>query len=498
MNSKTLVLPPMDIPAGAYLILCDNFSDSSFDSTIRLYTAEDFPALSNSGAQLILLDASGRLVHSVNYQDTWHTEPEKKEGGWSLEMINTLNPCHEKENWASSVDYRGGTPGILNSLSTMKKFNSHPDLWRVAVTERGSLMLYFSQALDSSTLAPTGYYMVDHGIGHPEQILVSWPLADHAELFFLESFAAGREYEISLTDDICNCSGTKLDKNTLQFRVSSIPVRDGILISEVLSDPEPGRREFIEIVNRSGNVIDLRDYRLNIDDPSVTANIITNEYWPLAAGEYAIITGGYDGIDSEYNFDSPEKIICMPGMPRLPNDGATVYLLDQAGEIADRIIYSPEWHHEILREVKGVSLERISMTRPGVDPHNWHSAASDADYMTPAAPNSVGDDWKGQPKISISPEFITPDGNGKDDWLSIRYTLDEEGYMIQLYIFNLEGKRIRCLAEGSLPGTGGTCFFDGKGEDGRCLPGGYYIVYFHAYHQNGKIFTGKKSFLLAI
>ena len=181
---------------------------------------------------------------------------------------------------------------------------------------------------------------------------------------FLESFAAGREYEISLTDDICNCSGTKLDKNTLQFRVSSIPVRDGILISEVLSDPEPGRREFIEIVNRSGNVIDLRDYRLNIDDPSVTANIITNEYWPLAAGEYAIITGGYDGIDSEYNFDSPEKIICMPGMPRLPNDGATVYLLDQAGEIADRIIYSPEWHHEILREVKGVSLERISMTRP--------------------------------------------------------------------------------------------------------------------------------------
>ena len=99
--------------------------------------------------------------------------------------------------------------------------------------------------------------------------------------------------------------------------------------------------------------------------------------------------------------------------------------------------------------------------------------------------------------LDIEPETITPNDDGMDDDLNISYILDEEGYMGCVIIFDVDGRKCRMLANGTLLGTSGEFIFDGRSEDHLVLPTGYYIVFFEAYNRAGKRFTSKKPFVIA-
>ena len=497
-NTRTAVLPEITLTSGSYVLLCDRDNMSLFDSNVFISGIEHFPALTNSGAGLILQDRSGKLIHAVAYNDDWYSTPDKKEGGWSLEMINTWDACNEYDNWTESEDYRGGTPASANSVSDMYSLDYTPELWRAADTDTGSLMLYFSEPLDSNKVYSQLYYSVDNNIGSPEKILPAWPLANRVELFFSKEFHPQTEYTVSLTSDLCDCSGKRIVQPAeMAFSVSEVADSSNIVINEILFDPEKGRNEFIELFNVSDKTIDLKGFSLILFDRNNTTRKITDEYWPLRPGEYGLITNDYKGIDSDAKFDKAERIILMPEMPALSNEGNTLFLQSADGRIIDRVQYSPDWHHEILVETKGVSLERISPVESGLLSYNWQSASSDAGYMTPAAINSQQISESQNFILTIEPETISPNYDGLDDELSVCYQLDEEGYLGRIFVFDVQGKCCSTLANGNLLGISGCYTFDGRKEEGVVLPTGYYILYFEAYSTNGKQHRVKKAFVIA-
>ncbi len=68
--------------------------------------------LVNSGDTVALHDERGTLVDSVYYSPSWGGT-----GGKSLERKSASDSSRSKQNWGTSIDPGGSTPGIVNSLT---------------------------------------------------------------------------------------------------------------------------------------------------------------------------------------------------------------------------------------------------------------------------------------------------------------------------------------------------------------------------------------------
>ena len=105
-------------------------------------------------------------------------------------------------------------------------------------------------------------------------------------------------------------------------------------------------------------------------------------------------------------------------------------------------------HYDLLVETQGVSLERISSENPSTDKNNWHSASFDVNYGTPGYKNSMTTDVieiDDNNEINIVPEIFSPDNDGFDDICNIYYDLNENGYTINIKIFNSKGRLVNNL-----------------------------------------------------
>jgi len=76
--------------------------------------------LSNSGELILLTDFLGNTIDSVIYSDKWHNSNFTITKDRSLERINPNIDGNDKNNWSSSVNNLGATPGKRNSIFTVK------------------------------------------------------------------------------------------------------------------------------------------------------------------------------------------------------------------------------------------------------------------------------------------------------------------------------------------------------------------------------------------
>jgi hypothetical protein len=499
VNDKKSVIPQKIIGAGEYLILCNEDSINDFkDYKDKVVGLVNFHSLRNDGAEIILSEPTGRLIHTVNYNDNWYESDEKRGGGWSLEMIDPLNPCNTSGNWKESVDYRGGTPGEVNSVYSGNLLNTSPKLLRAAIADSGALVLYFSEPMDSTTIASPDFYFIDHDIGAPFRCQPKWPVADNVELLFNNGFEKGIEYEVTITSDLCDCAGKPINgSQSVRFQVPELADSNDIVINEIMFDPQQNYDEYIELYNHSNKTIDIKDYQLMVGYNGEAKVIITNEYYPLPPETYIVLSREYSGIDNENEFEHLERVVKMPDMHVLPNDGSAIYFFNAEGKTIDIVNYSPSYHHRLITESKGVSLERISPDVSGLEPNNWQSASFDVGYKTPATKNSQSEFKKNKNGLVIIPETIILDADGLGDELSICYQMDDPGYMARIIVFDIQGNSRFILANGSLLGTEGCYYFEGKDEAGEVLQTGYYVILFDAYNLSGKRFKDKKVFVVA-
>jgi hypothetical protein len=179
----------------------------------------------------------------------------------------------------------------------------------------------------------------------------------------------------------------------------------------------------------------------------------------------------------------------------LNNTGDSLVLYDANGALADRVDYRPSWGSGAA----GVSLERISTSSSSNDPLNWASSL-DSTGATPGRVNSrtSPSSTAAAQILTVEPNPFSPDGDGHDDLLFIRYRLDHADSRLDVRIYDVRGREVRQLANNAAATFSGEILWDGRDGGGRDLPTGLYIVYLEALGKGGtRVQSAKRAVALA-
>jgi hypothetical protein len=250
-------------------------------------------------------------------------------------------------------------------------------------------------------------------------------------------------------------------------------------------DPEEGKPEYVELFLPGDKIVDLQDLAIHLVEEGGSPDhpiVLTPHSRLFLPGQLLVLTNCVPQLEEAYGLEVSGQWVEVTGLPGLKNSSGTIYLTDRAGQVVDMAVYKDEMHMELLDDPKGISLERISAKRPGSDPENWHSAASISGYATPGRENSqsfgVSDS---DLLLDVDPEVFSPDNDGYNDLLKIIVSTSGNDWVIGLVITDLQGNRIRVLANNHLAGPTVTYTWDGEGENGSMQPMGFYVIHARGY-----------------
>ena len=147
----------------------------------RVISVTSFPSLDNDGDQLYLKSNTGLTIHAVTYSLSWYQNAVKSDGGWTLEMIDTKNPCSGISNWKASTDPRGGSPGIKNSVDAVNNDQSIPSIKNAYTIDNLNIVIVFDEPVDSLKGATVANYSIDGSLSIQSATSMS-PLFDKVQL----------------------------------------------------------------------------------------------------------------------------------------------------------------------------------------------------------------------------------------------------------------------------------------------------------------------------
>ncbi|MGI8892862.1 MAG: lamin tail domain-containing protein, partial [Bacteroidia bacterium] len=224
-------------------------------------------ALTNSGTTITVRTASGIIVNSITYQDTWYDHPDKKDGGWSLERIDPSFLCPNNGNWTASNDPSGGTPGRTNSVLGIFTDVEPPRLIRAAVIDSINISITFSEPMDTISLLNTSIYSVNNGIGMPVNVGLANTGGDVVKLQLSQQILSGIIYTVSVASSVKDCSGNLISSaRSARFGLPEPADPLDIVINEILFNPYTVGSDFVELYNRSNKIIDLYGLKIANED----------------------------------------------------------------------------------------------------------------------------------------------------------------------------------------------------------------------------------------
>ena len=440
---------------------------------------------------MYLYNKSGVLISRVNFSSTWYHDPDKDNGGWSVEQIDPLNPCAGASNWTSSMDASGGTPGRINSVNGEN--NVQPKVERVSMFSDYIVQLWFDQQMNPADLLETQHFLVEETGEHPQQTDINPIDGTYLELQFEHGFEQGLVYTL-IIKGVANCVGTVIEADTrVQFGIPNDIAEGEILINEILFDPIAPGVDYVELYNNTDKTFDLNALMLGVIKESfpnpadTTLKEITAESRLFLPHTYVLLSTNSEIVGEQYGCPT-DNFVQMASFPSYPNAGGTAVLMGKDGTMVDAVYYSEKMHYPLLKVTKGVSLERVAFDQPSMDADNWHSAAESVHFGTPGYENSMMQSAEpSNDEISISPDIFSPDGDGYDDACFINYHFDEAGYTMNIYIFNVAGQLIRHLAKGELVGQEGCVLWNGLDNNGNKVPVGVYVVVTEVFNFDGKV-----------
>ncbi|MFA7216312.1 MAG: hypothetical protein WC187_09860 [Bacillota bacterium] len=267
-----------------------------------------------------------------------------------------------------------------------------------------------------------------------------------------------------------------------------------ICFNELLFNPGEGEIAWIEFYNPSGHAQNLTTLRINhrysTGRKGIPRAFPAEKPW-LNPGEYLVLSENTEKVLLGYPWGRRKAFVETPELPGIYKNGGCLLLEDLSGNVLEELVYGPELHHPVLRETRGVSLEKITPVFPSAQPSSWISAASTAGFGTPGMKNSA---------------FLAPGGQNahfgfypaekKPGGISMQYQTDKAGYTGTLEIFDPEGTSVRVLLDQQTLSTSGEIYWDGKGTKHQPLRAGIYGFSFELFHPEGKTLRWTAATLL--
>jgi Lamin Tail Domain len=491
-GTSIMVLQHVTILPGEYLIATS--SAAEFSAYGKTSASSDFPSLNNSGDMLLLLDSNGSTVDSVKYTDAWYKDDERKNGGWSLELIDPENTCSESENWIVSEDSDGGTPGKVNAVFSNKPDLTAPVLLSVIPQSSTLLEITFNEKLDRSLPLKSSFTIVPA----IEITDISFKDATLTKLLLSLSQEIQPEgtYSITVTG-ISDCAGNSIhsDFNHVDFGLPQTANAGDIVINEILFNPWPMGVDFIEVVNVSAKFINLKNWNIaNFEDDSqVNGKAITQSDFLFEPGAYLVLTEDVNVLGAHYPLLHMENVLIVDDLPAFNDTEGSAAIVNDAYHVIDSFLYSDDLHSIFINDAEGVSLERISFSRPTSEDQNWKSASSLIGFATPGYlnSNSKADVNLPDESVRIDPEIFNP-VIGQPDFTQIHYKFDKGGYVASIQVYDDRGHLIKQIANNALLGTEGVLRWDGDRDDGQKARTGYYMVWFEVFDETGVVKTFRK------
>jgi len=540
-----------------------------------------------------LFNDNNLLIDYLNYSSDWYDD-DKRTGGWSLERIDPSNYCGLNSNWLVSDDYKGGTPGSINSVFDQNKNIGSFELLNIEILSSTKLLLQFSKNIKEGQALNTDNYFVDNGPGNPMFVSFSdtsrativlqfatqfsdayihilsiknlldfcenpminpqneftyhliYPEVAYAEINKMVKIIFSEEVEIVTAQQTGNYvtepdlgtpfkvykHATKTNEVYLEFDIpfdnganytihvknvkdlngNSInpielffsyfePKHNDLVINEILFNPKNGGVDFVEIYNNSAFPVDLNHLKIaKRDDENniASAYLLSDVNSLFLSGKYLAISSDTSITKTNYPAISYQRFVQLNSLPSYPDDKGTVVLLFQ-DTVVDEFSYSSGMHLALISDANGVSLEKLNPDSESSHPQNWFSAAESVGFATPANRNSQFTEFstENMDEIFIEPEVFSPDNDGYDDRVFIRYKFDEPGYVGSVTIFNSNGQLVKRIANNELMAVEGSFFWDGLYENNQRANIGIYIIYFEVFNLQGKVKMYKEICVVA-
>jgi hypothetical protein len=499
-EAVSVSLPAYQLAPGSFVVLAKPEAEDGFPDAFL--GVPGFPSLTNSGATLILRTAENKLIHAVTYSDEWIRETFKRDGGWAVEMRDRNNPCAGRQNWTASVHPDGGTPGLVNSTDGSNPDVERPFPLRVGISAPDSLIVYYSETFRLSTLSAEKFSFFDAPLTVQEVVPVE-PGLDKVVLTSSNSFSPGVTYQLLINDSVSDCAGNFSEvKAPLIFRVPEEIAPGDVVINEVLFDPKGDGVDFLEFYNRSDKSVDL--VHLFLSDYDSASNTLNSTYQIadrpaiLMPGDHVVFSADRQQVYQHYFTSHPQAFWNIASLPSLSNSGGSVALLNQDLQIMDAFTFSDDFHFSLLNNPDGVSLERINPEGVTQSRYNWTSAASSLGYGTPGYTNSqTGAAGDSDGAISISPEIFSPDQDGFEDVLFIRYEFEKPGNVLSIHVLDESGRLVKKLIKNAYCGTSGEFVWDGGTDNGILPKIGIYLLVAEWFNEDGTRGKAKKTCVLA-
>lgn len=493
------LLPDTDILPDSFLIITTPGGLDAYKAFGQTIAVSNFPSLYVAGSELALYDESGSLMHAMHYDISSYQNELKKEGGFSLEMINTRAGCITDQNWIASNDASGGTPGRKNSVDADKTFDESFKVLNAYLSAPDTLCVMINKPADSTSAVKKENYTIDGGLA-VSSVEVLPPFFNVIRISLVSPAAAHKIYSIRI-NALSGCDGSSISttNNPASFAIAEEAAANDIVINEILFDPPPGGVDYLELYNNSEKAIDLKAlFIANRNSSGAPANFVqaSTSNKILLPGKFVLLTTDPNATVMQYPLAMTDAFIKTSALPSFPDDSGTAIVMNQQGVIIDEINYTKYWHFSLIKDREGISLERISYSGRS-NATNFHSASTVV-KGTPGYKNSQSyPDDTASGEFYLTPKIFSPDNDGTDDFLTIHYEFSSPGFVTNIKIFDASGRMVRYLEKNSLSSIKGYYRWDGLDDQGKKLPQGIYIIYFESFNEAGKKEVHKKSAVLA-
>ncbi|MGE5357252.1 MAG: Ig-like domain-containing protein [Deltaproteobacteria bacterium] len=375
--------------------------------------------------------------------------------------------------------------------------NRPPVISGIIMKDTKTLEITFDEPVDENSVYDPQNYRITGSVALPVQIMYDILYPNRLTLIYNEKFEGGKIYTlfISGVEDI---NGNTCQEAKGIFYIIENPEKEDLIINEVLFNPFSGSNDFIEILNRSKKFINLKG--LSVFNSSISKAVIIKEDLILRGGDYVCLTE--DPSDIVVNYYVPDSILFIEtSLPSLNDDKGNVSIIFKVSAqetiTIDSFDYSENMHSGFIDNNEGISLERRSPFGKTTDRFNWTSCSTLAGGATPGYINSAYFESEvDENGLFLTDNVFSPDEDGYKDELILEYKMPEDGFLLNIAVFDSKGRFVHQLVNNETLGLNGQITWDGIAGDHK-VPLGIYILYYRMIGEDGNSKKGKLPFVVA-